>query len=94
MSQTARKVPLGAVSPHLIVGSGGYPSTLPPGSVLDPGDYLCSPSNGYTFIMQDDGNLVEYNSLGKALWASDKAGEPGHYAVMQTDGNLVIYSSQ
>jgi hypothetical protein len=44
--------------------------------------------------MQDDGNLVEYNSLGKALWASDKAGEPGHYAVMQTDGNLVIYSSQ
>ncbi len=43
--------------------------------------------------MQTDGNLVEYNSSGQAVWASDTSGEPGNYVVMQTDGNLVVYSS-
>jgi len=43
--------------------------------------------------MQSDGNLVEYNSSGTALWASDTSGQPGNYLLMQSDGNLVVYSS-
>ncbi len=81
-------------SPELLVGGGGCAgSTLSPGVGLAGGGYLCSPSNGYTFIMQTNGNLVEYNSLGQALWASDTSGQSENYVVMQRDGNLVIYSS-
>ncbi len=83
-----------SVAPKLVVGGGGCGgSTLSPGVGLAEGGYLCSFSNGFTFIMQGDGDLVEYNSQGQALWASDTAGEPRNYVVMQSDGNLVIYSS-
>jgi hypothetical protein len=81
-------------SPKLLVGGGGCAgSTLSPGVGFAPGGYLCSSSNVYTFIMQGDGNLVEYNSSSQALWASDTSGEPGNYVIMQSDGNLVMYSS-
>ena len=95
LSSTTTQMSLSASTlPKLLVGGGGCAgSTLSPGVGLAGGGYLCSPSNGYTFIMQGDGNLVEYNSQGQALWASDTAGEPGNYVVMQSDGNLVIYSS-
>ena len=43
-------------------------------------------------FMQGDGNLVEYVG-GRALWASDTAGDPGGYLAMQGDGNLVLYSA-
>ena len=48
-------------------------------------------------IMQDDGNLVLYNSTG-ATWALNSQGVtdrgPGPWrAVMQTQGNLVVYDS-
>jgi hypothetical protein len=81
-------------SPDLLVGSGGCAgTTLYPGQALGSGGYLCSSTGGYTLIMQTDGNLVEYNSSGIPLWASDTYGEPGNYVVMQSDGNLVVYSS-
>jgi len=46
----------------------------------------------HTFIMQTDGNLVEYNGT-TALWASGTSGNSGAYCTMQSDGNLVVYSS-
>jgi hypothetical protein len=44
-------------------------------------------------IMQDDGNLVIYNTSGLALWASNTYGNPGAYFAFQGDANLVVYSS-
>jgi len=80
-----------SVNPDTVVGGGSCPTTLYPGQSLSGGSELCS-GNGYRLVMQTDGNLVEYNSSGVALWATDTDNEPGNYVVMQTDGNLVIYS--
>jgi lysophospholipase L1-like esterase len=44
-------------------------------------------------IFQADGNLVEYDTSGKALWQSNSAGLLGHTLIIQNDGNLVIYDS-
>jgi hypothetical protein len=43
--------------------------------------------------MQSDGNLVEYNLAGEAVWHTGTYGNPGAYLVMQGDGNLVLYRS-
>ncbi|CAN5299253.1 hypothetical protein BH11PSE11_BH11PSE11_10890 [soil metagenome] len=42
--------------------------------------------------MQGDGNLVIYDSSGRAKWASGTNGYSGSRLVMQDDGNLVIYN--
>jgi Ig domain of plant-specific actin-binding protein len=65
--------------------------TLGSGEKLEPGWYLQSSGGQYTLHMQTDGNLVEYVG-GRALWASNTAGNPGAYLVLQSDGNLVVYS--
>ena len=44
-------------------------------------------------IMQSDGNLVEYNSSGTAVWNTGTYGNSGDYLSLLPDGNLVIYSS-
>lgn len=49
-------------------------------------------NGNHAFIMQTDGNLVEYNGT-TAIWASGTWGHPGAYCSMQADGNLVVYSS-
>ena len=49
-------------------------------------------TNANKFIMQTDGNLVEYTSGGQALWSSGKSGS-NTYLSMQSDGNLVEYTS-
>ena len=41
--------------------------------------------------MQQDGNLVIYAPGGRALWASNTAGNPGSRLVVQGDGNVMIY---
>ncbi|KAM0953379.1 putative bulb-type lectin domain-containing protein [Dioscorea sansibarensis] len=47
----------------------------------------------YTFIMQSDCNLVEYDN-GKPIWASNTGGLARQcYCTLQRDGNLVIYTS-
>ena len=71
--------------------SGSYDNALLPGEVLKHGWYLES-GNGFELIMQDDGNLVEYDSSG-ALWATGTNGRGSDFAIMQTDGNLVIYGT-
>ena len=74
-------------------GGGGCGSTLTANEELISGAELCSPDGSYTLDMQTDGNLVEYNASGQALWATDTSGHSGADLVMQTDGNLVVYSS-
>jgi surface antigen len=68
-------------------------STLHTNQYLHANDYIASPSRNVILVLQTDGNLVEYNSSGQPLWASNTEGHPGDVAVMQSDGNLVIYSS-
>jgi hypothetical protein len=70
------------------------PSTLRPGATLQQGQGLTAPTEPFTLIMQDDGNLVVYRSdISQPLWASNTDGNPGSTVTMQTDGNLVLYSS-
>jgi hypothetical protein len=51
-----------------------------------------SGSGGVRAVMQTDGNLVIYTSVGTAVW-SKTTGSPGATLVMQDDGNLVIYDA-
>ncbi|MEN4760347.1 bulb-type lectin domain-containing protein [Chryseobacterium sp. C39-AII1] len=44
-------------------------------------------------IFQNDGNLVFYNRVGKAIWDS-KTTNRGAKAVFQDDGNLVVYTNR
>lgn len=50
---------------------------------------------GAYIVMQDDGNLVVYETTGpttrRALWASGTDGCAGAYLTIQSDGNLVMY---
>jgi len=59
------------------------------GQQLRPGQDIMS-ANGYKVVMQSDGNLVEYASDGRVMWATH-TDNPGAYAAMQEDGNLVVY---
>ena len=64
--------------------------SLQPGEVLTPGLSLSSANGRYTFIAQNDGNLVLYRNVdGKPLWASNTGGQPTQVCIMQGDGNLV-----
>lgn len=58
-------------------------------------NYLVDPLNVCSANVQDDGNLVIYNSAGKAVWASNtsRRGSPPYRTVMQGDGNYVLYDS-
>ncbi|MEV6171948.1 mannose-binding protein [Streptomyces sp. NPDC051954] len=49
-------------------------------------------TNRIRMVMQTDGNLVVYNELGKAIWASMTFGQ-NHRAIFQQDGNLVIHNA-
>ena len=42
-------------------------------------------------IMQEDGNLVIYDRIGRPVWETGTGGNHGATAIFQTDGNLVIY---
>jgi hypothetical protein len=72
-------------------GTGCIGDTLTANTGMGQGGYICSTNGDYWLIMQDDGNLVEYDSAG-ALWASDTDGVSDDYVIMQSDGNLVIYA--
>jgi len=56
---------------------------------LNPTQYLVSPNGWYELLMQQDGNLVEYASGSRPVWASGTS-RRGSIARMQPDGNLVI----
>ncbi|MCE7993455.1 MAG: lectin [Roseivirga sp.] len=63
---------------------------LLPGQLLERGKQLKSQNGKYRLILQDDGNLVLYNSEGY-LWATNTAGRAAKECVMQEDGNCVLY---
>lgn len=52
---------------------------------------LVSSSGQFKLDLQQDGNLVVYDSNNKPLWASNTAGTDGQTATMQADGNFVLY---
>jgi len=64
---------------------------LYPGSQLNPGDALTSPSGKYRLVMQGDGNLVEYDG-GTPVWASNTF-NAGSVLLDQPDGNFVIVAT-
>jgi hypothetical protein len=66
---------------------------LDSGHALTKGESVDSCSGGYSFVMQTDGNLVQYNGSHTALWASHTVGT-GDRVNMQTDGNLVVYDAE
>jgi hypothetical protein len=82
----------------VLTPSCGFALETPTASVLWAGQKLYAgqsiSSNGYTLIMQSDGNLVEYDSRGLAVWDTVTEGLGGAYATVQSDGNLVVYNSQ
>jgi hypothetical protein len=49
--------------------------------------------SGAELRMQDDGNLVLYNSGNGAVWFSGTNGNSHSYLTMQNDGNLVLYAA-
>ncbi|HTX63310.1 MAG TPA: hypothetical protein VMD28_06700, partial [Acidimicrobiales bacterium] len=53
---------------------------------------ITSPTGGFRLVMQGDGNLVEYQRTGAAVWAAG-TDPTGSDVVMQGDGNLVVYSA-
>lgn len=60
------------------------------GQTLLPTQFLLSPSNSATLILQQDGNLALYcGSTPK--WATGTTSGRSLYLQMQSDGNLVIY---
>ncbi|MBV9363340.1 MAG: hypothetical protein JO286_19765 [Solirubrobacterales bacterium] len=80
-----------AASAALPAAAEASTNTLATYGTLAPGQDIVSPDGHYELLMQDDGNLVEYLSGGRALWASGTAGDRGAHAVMQANGNLVLY---
>lgn len=73
-------------------------TSVPPGTALPAqlvaGATVKSPNGLYTLVMQGDGNLVTYDSSGRATWASATFSGRGMTLQWQGDGNLVLYDAQ
>ncbi len=71
-----------------------YGGMIDAGTMLKPGQIVYSASKSHDLAMQNDGNLVLYNTTnGAAVWSSGTYGNAGAYAVFQNDGNFVVYSA-
>jgi len=66
--------------------------SLLPGKHLTPGMGLRSP-NGHSLVLQQDGNVVLYNSKRVAIWSTNTKGYEPVQLIMKPDGNLVLYST-
>jgi hypothetical protein len=71
----------------------GAEITFSPGTRMASGERITFGNGRFHFSMQQDGNLVLYNSSWRPMWSSGTWGNPGAHAVMQQDGNFVVYSS-
>jgi hypothetical protein len=70
-----------------------YPGGVGKDIYLQEGTGYCTGSPlTFELVLQGDGNLVIYNSSGRARWASNTDIHNPTQAVMQTDGNFVVYS--
>ncbi|MDH6145443.1 MULTISPECIES: hypothetical protein [Kitasatospora] len=63
------------------------------GNCLLPGDQMVSADGAYRLVYQSDGNLVEYDQWGSALWSTSTQGHAPGKAIMQNDGNFVVYDT-
>ncbi|WP_144030058.1 protease pro-enzyme activation domain-containing protein [Burkholderia sp. AU16741] len=71
-----------------------YGGVINQGTTLRPGQIAYSGSRSHQLVMQNDGNLVLYNTTnGAAVWNSGTYGNPGAYAAFQGDGNFVVYGA-
>lgn len=59
---------------------------------LRKGSQLVSPNGCYRLVLQDDGNLVTYDSNGAPLWRTGRRWGGGGYAMLQADSNFVVYA--
>lgn len=80
-------------APFFPTGSAAQGGDMQPNEVLNPGQLIKSANGEYTFVYQNDGNLVLYQKDGTPLWASDTYGSSPGVCIMQSDGNLVIYDA-
>ena len=71
-------------------GNGVMKDTLGQNEKLRVSEELKSTNGKYALRMQDDGNLVAYDSQGKSLWSSNTVGSGAIECVMQSDGNLLL----
>lgn len=71
-------------------GNGVMQDTLGQNEKLKVSEELKSTNGRYTLVLQTDGNLVAYDSQGKALWSSNTVGSGAIECVMQSDGNLLL----
>ncbi len=74
----------------LNLGNPAHGDTINDNEALYPGQAIQSRSGRYSLVLQDDGNLVLYES-GRALWSSHTASQVTVFADVQ-DGNLVLYA--
>jgi hypothetical protein len=49
--------------------------------------------NGHSLVLQQDGNVVLYNSKRVAIWSTNTKGYEPVQFTMKTDGNLVLYAT-
>ncbi|MFL6624019.1 MAG: hypothetical protein ACJ8J7_01450 [Sulfurifustaceae bacterium] len=76
---------LGAMLPATVRAG----DTLGPNEQLFSDQYLTSSDGYFTLYYQADGNLVLYDGVGNARWATMTFSAPGA-VTMQGDGNLVV----
>lgn len=75
------------------VGNATYVGNqLTNGQQLHSNQYIMSNNGWFVLMMQSDGNLVEYNTLGR-IWDTATNNNPGAWLGVQSDGNVVIYSA-
>jgi len=64
-----------------------------PAQLLAGAPPVVSANAGFWLSMQGDGNVVVYDSTGRARWAT-MTSLPGSYLKVQSDGNVVLYDPQ
>jgi len=75
-----------------LYGSDKTSTTLLPGQMLFPGDRHMSPAPKCQFIMQTDGNLVDFCNDSAAF--ASRTNTPYSRLVVQEDRNVVVYTEQ
>jgi len=71
-------------------GGAEWQDTLGQNEKLKVSEGLKSTNGNYTLVLQEDGNLVTYDSHKKALWNSGTDKSMAVECVMQGDGNLLL----
>jgi hypothetical protein len=71
-------------------GNGMMQDTLGQNEKLKASEEIKSTNGKYKLVLQPDGNLVAYDSQGKASWSSNTLGSGAIECLMQSDGNLLL----